>query len=97
MQWAREAEKRGGYAYMPTSKYEFTGHADRYREKQSKQHQAFKRVLRDVAADTFVQERQTRDDEVRLHRDLAEELIDIGYRAFETYLKREQKDVNAPN
>jgi hypothetical protein len=43
-------------------------------------------VLRDVARDDFVRERQTRDDEIRLHRELAEELIDIGYRALATRL-----------
>ena len=55
-------------------------------ERTSAQQQAFRRVLRDVARDDFMQERQTRDDEVRLHRELAEELIDIGYRALATRL-----------
>ena len=60
---------------------------DREREqRQSTQQQAFRRVLRDVARDDFVQERQARDDEVRLHRELAEELVDIGYRALATKL-----------
>jgi hypothetical protein len=63
------------------------GDTDRRREdRQSKQQTDFRRVLRDVARDTFVQERQSRDDEVKLHRDLAEELIDIGYRALATRL-----------
>jgi hypothetical protein len=52
----------------------------------SKQQQDFRRVLRDVARDEFVQERQARDDEIKLHRELAEELIDIGYRALATRL-----------
>ena len=64
-----------------------TGHTERDREdRQSKQQQDFRRVLRDVARDDFVQERQARDDEVQLHRELAEELIDIGYRALATRL-----------
>ena len=46
----------------------------------------FNASLRDVARDDFVQERQARDDEVRLHRELAEELVDIGYRALATRL-----------
>src|SRR5262245_43649064 len=86
MRWAREAQKRGGPAHMP-SMFEFTGGTDRRRDdRQSTQQQAFRRVLRDVARDDFVQERQARDDEVRLHRELAEELVDIGYRALATRL-----------
>lgn len=87
MAWAREEEKRGGPAYMPTSLHEFTGGTDRRREdRQSTQQQQFRRVLREVARDDFVQERQAREDEVRLHRELAEELVDIGYRALATRL-----------
>jgi|KBSMisStandDraft_5_1062788.scaffolds.fasta_scaffold99877_3 hypothetical protein len=87
MRWAREEQIRGGAAHMPNSMREFTGHADRRRDdNQSKQQQEFKRVLRDVARDDFVQERQAKDDEIKLHRDLAEELVDIGYRALATRL-----------
>jgi hypothetical protein len=84
MQWARQ--KRSGAAHL-TSLRSMTGHTGRDREKRnSTQQQQFRRVLRDVAADTFVQERQARDDEVELHRELAEELIDLGYRALATKL-----------
>jgi len=70
-----------------TSIREMTGQSAREREdRQSKQQQQFRRVLRDVARDDFVIERQARDDEVKLHRDLAEELVDIGYRALATRL-----------
>jgi Protein of unknown function (DUF3102) len=63
------------------------GDTERAREhRQSTQQQQFRRVLRDVARDDFVQERQARDDEIKLHRDLAEELVDIGYRALATRL-----------
>lgn len=87
MRWAREEQMRGGAAFMPSSMRELSGHADRARETyQSKQQQDFRRVLRDVARDDFVQERQARNDEIQLHRDLAEELIDIGYRALATRL-----------
>ena len=56
-----------------------SGATERDRERrQSSQQRAFRRVLRDVAADTFVQERQARDAEIELHRALAGELIDIG-------------------
>jgi hypothetical protein len=90
MQWARhDAQKRSGAAHLETfnSLREMRGDSERRREdRQSTQQQAFRRVLRDVARDDFVQERQARDDEVRLHRELAEELIDLGYRALATKL-----------
>lgn len=82
MRWARTYNDTSG-APRPKSLREMRGDGERM---QSKQQQDFRRVLRDVARDDFVQERQTRDDEVRLHRDLAEELIDIGYRALATRL-----------
>jgi Protein of unknown function (DUF3102) len=70
-----------------TSIRHMTGQREREREdRQSKQQKDFRRILREVARDEFVQERQSRDDEVKLHRDLAEELIDIGYRALATRL-----------
>jgi Protein of unknown function (DUF3102) len=89
MQWARHREEiRTGDSKV---EYDSMRHMRGAREQQredrgSVQQQAFRRVLRDVARDTFVQERQTRDDEIKLHRDLAEELIDIGYRALATRL-----------
>jgi hypothetical protein len=62
------------------------GKTERDREhRQSKTQQDFRRVLRDVARDDFVQERQARDTEVKLHRDLAEELVDLGYRALTSF------------
>jgi hypothetical protein len=90
MQWARSYQDHlSRDARQPefTSLRQMRGDADRVREeRQSKQQQDFRRVLRDIARDDFVQERQTRDDEVKLHRDLAEELIDLGYRALATKL-----------
>ena len=44
------------------------------------------KAARDLDAELFAQERQTREDEVRLHRELAIELIDLGYRALATRL-----------
>jgi hypothetical protein len=41
---------------------------------------------RKIDRELFGQEQQPRVDEVRLHRELAEELIDIGYRALATRL-----------
>jgi hypothetical protein len=89
MRWAREHDENEGtdLEMRPKSLREFEGRTERDREnRQSKQQQDFRRVLREVARDDFVQERQARDDEVRLHRELAEELIDLGYRALATRL-----------
>lgn len=87
MQWARTHEERRPSAQMPSSLNDMTGGRERRQEeRQSNQQQTFRRTLRDVARDDFVQERQARDDEVRLHRELAQELIDLGYRALATRL-----------
>ncbi len=84
MRLAREHDNfgKGLSEATPRGIFEMTGGTERRREeRQSKQQQAFRRVLRDVARDEFVQERQARDEEIKLHRELAEELIDLGYRA----------------
>jgi Protein of unknown function (DUF3102) len=89
MRWAREHNQfRNAGSQLPyASLHEMTGSTARDRaHRQSKTQQDFRRVLRDVARDDFVQERQARDDEIRLHRELAEELVDIGYRALATRL-----------
>lgn len=87
MQWARIQNTPGGREVSHDSMRQMRGDTARDREdRASKQQQAFRRVLRDVARDDFVQERQTRDDEIKLHRELAEELVDIGYRALATRL-----------
>jgi hypothetical protein len=89
MQWARlQNEMRSGASQTaPASLREMTGRTERQREeRRSKQNQAFRRILRDVAADTFVQERQNIENEIRLHRELAAELIDLGFRALATKL-----------
>jgi hypothetical protein len=84
MAWARQ--KRSGAAHF-TSMRQMTGHTERDREERgSSQQQQFRRVLREVSRDDFVQERQRRDDELELHRDLALQLIDLGYRALATRL-----------
>jgi hypothetical protein len=88
MQWARQEDLSRGARQRPyASLREMRGDTERVREdRQSKQQQDFRRVLRDVARDDFVQERQARNHEVQLHRELAEELVDIGYRALATRL-----------
>lgn len=64
MQWARhEEQKRSGVSQIEpfNSLREMTGATERRREeRQSKQQQDFRRVLRDVARDEFIQERQAR-------------------------------------
>jgi len=88
MHYAREHDSGRGPAEVPfRSLSQVSGDTDRRREhRQSSQQQAFRRVLHDVARDTFVQERQNRDAEITLHRELAEELVDLGYRALATRL-----------
>jgi len=89
MQWAREHDNFGRLASeVPyRSMREMRGDTERRREEsQSKQQQAFRKAVHDVARDEFVQERQSRDNEIGLHRQLAEELIDLGYRALATRL-----------
>lgn len=91
MRWAREYDKddfaSAGRDLPYASMREMRGATESDRERRhSTQHQAFKRVLRDLPRDEFIQERQSRDNEVKLHRDLAEELIDAGYRALATKL-----------
>jgi len=84
MQLARQI--RSGAAHL-TSMREMTGQTERTREERgSSQQKQFRRTLREVARDDFVQERQARDDEIQLHRELATELIDLGYRALATRL-----------
>jgi hypothetical protein len=84
MQWAREM--RTGDSHF-SSMYQMRGGTDRDREERtSSQQKKFRRVLREVARDDFVQERQRREDELQLHRDLAIQLIDLGYRALATRL-----------
>lgn len=87
MRWARQYQNEPAGFEPTVSLREFKGDTSRDREqRQSKQQQQFRRVLRDVARDDFVQERQERKDELALHQDLALELIEIGYRALATRL-----------
>src|SRR5215472_1628406 len=89
MSWARHHEQigRGASDLVYSSMRQMRGDTDRTREeRRSKQQQDFRRVLRDVARDDFMQERQVREEEIRLHRELAEELVDLGYRALATRL-----------
>jgi hypothetical protein len=89
MQWARNERdfEHGVTEVRHESMRQMTGETARRREAhQSKQQEALRRAIGGIAREDFVQERQARDDEVKLHRDLAEELVDIGYRALATKL-----------
>jgi hypothetical protein len=89
MRWARAHgdSLRGAEEVPYRSLREMDGDTARAREdRQSAQQQQFRRVMREIARDDFTQERQRVDAEIALHRKLAEELIDLGYRAMATRL-----------
>jgi hypothetical protein len=48
------------------------------------------KAARQLDAELFAQERQTEANEVQLHRDLAVQLVDLGYRALATRLHPDQ-------
>lgn len=74
---------RGTAASISLSEME--GDTKRLRERRHAE-RAYKEAIRDVDTDIYKQERQTRVDETRLHREIAIELVDIGYKALATRL-----------
>lgn len=80
----RSQNERGSFD-LPRSLNEVDGGAARTREKKQRMH-SFESVLREVEPDLYALEKQTRIDEVQLHRDMALELIDIGFKALATRL-----------
>jgi len=74
-----------GVTEMPNSLREMDGTTTRARE-QRRAESDFKTVLRELETDLYAQEKQTRADEVQLHRDIALELIDVGFKALATRL-----------
>jgi uncharacterized Zn finger protein (UPF0148 family) len=78
-------QNRSGASVLPPSLREMVGATDRARVKR-KTENSFRSVLRELEADLYTQEKQTRDDEIELHRDMALELIDIGFKALATRL-----------
>jgi hypothetical protein len=78
-------QNRTGGNVLPRSLREMDGNTDRDR-KQRHSESSYKAVLRDLETDLFTQEQQTRADEVQLHRDIAFELIDVGFKALATRL-----------
>jgi len=89
MRWARtHTQIEGAAREMPyASMRELSGHTERQREQRNaKQEKEFRKTLRDIAREDFVQDRQAQEEEIRLHRELAAELVDLGYRALATRL-----------
>jgi hypothetical protein len=70
---------------LPTSLNEMRGETARV-QKHRHAESAYKAILRDLETDLYAQEQQTRVDEVRLHREIALELIDVGFKALATRL-----------
>jgi Protein of unknown function (DUF3102) len=75
----------GGAAVLPRSLRELEGRPKRDRARR-KADRAYRSVLRELEADLYSQEEQTRDDEIDLHREIAKELIDVGFKALATRL-----------
>lgn len=80
-----ENENRRGAAVLPRSLSEMDGDTKRAREHRARD-RSYQSVLRDLETDLYAQEQQTRADEVRLHREIALELIDVGFKALATRL-----------
>jgi hypothetical protein len=80
-----EQQKQGRSLEMPRSLNEFDGGRARRHERRAAE-RPFRTQLDDVDTDFYTQEKQTRDDEVSLHREMALELVDIGYKALATRL-----------
>lgn len=91
MRWARGQNERGPLDLeKPSSLSEMRGDAQR-RSEQAKKQAEFKRVLRNIARDKFVQERQSQDEEIKAHRALALKLIQAGYLVLSRELHPDKK------
>jgi hypothetical protein len=82
-----EADAQNGRqaSVLPASLKEMQGETDRRRERRKKE-QPFRVALGEVETDLYATEKQTRDEEIQLHRDLAVELVDLGFKALATRL-----------
>jgi hypothetical protein len=81
---AENDNKPAGFV-LPSSLNEMRGETQRVKKQRTVEN-TYKAVLRDLETDLYAQEQQTRVDEVRLHRDMALELIDVGFKALATRL-----------
>lgn len=82
---AEHAENGSDTAALPRSLSEMTGDTARARKRRESD-SGFKSILRELETDLYAQEQQTRASEVQLHRDMALELIDVGFKALATRL-----------
>jgi len=82
---AANAQNEAGSFNSPSSLSELRGETDRAR-KRKKGDRAFRSVLRELETDLYAQEQQTRESEIELHREMALELIDVGFKALATRL-----------
>lgn len=80
-----DAKNGTGGSELPRSLSEMQGKTARVREHRANE-QPFRAVLKELDIDVFTQEKQTRDDEIRLHREMALELIDLGFKAMASRL-----------
>jgi len=70
---------------LPTSLNEMRGETKRVRERRASE-QPFRTRLQGVDTDLYTLEQQTRDEEIHLHREIALELVEIGFKALATRL-----------
>lgn len=88
MRWAKyQQDVEDGVIQGPVAKSisELAGKTSRDR-KRRKAERKFRKGLRDLDPELFGQEEQTEAREIELHRDLAVQLIDIGFKALATRL-----------
>ena len=81
---AREAREQG-VPYQGTSIRDITGEREQSRERRTRE-RGMRQAIADVDVAAVAQDRQTHADEVELHRALALEMIDIGFKALATRL-----------
>ena len=73
----------------PRSLHALTGETERRRERRNKHRKTwepFKKATADVDIDAVGQQRQNRQNEIELHRELALEFINVAYKALATRL-----------
>jgi Protein of unknown function (DUF3102) len=80
-----ENKNEAGSFVLPSSLTELRGEKKRAHERRTAESE-YKSVLRELETDLYAQEQQTRVDEVKLHREIALELVDVGYKALATRL-----------
>jgi Protein of unknown function (DUF3102) len=82
-----ELYEEGTVSHEDTSYRELTepGHTAKQRARTQKT-RPYRKAISDVDVDDIARHRDTREEEVRLHRELALQLIDIGFKALATRL-----------